>query len=104
MRELQENFIAAPCGVGRKVCSIVWGLPTAAVMATSHPWKSPEGHSTGKQVRALLIAESFKPWMAHILHQGEKPGFLPLPLPESLDFASINPVSQALLRKVQDVI
>ncbi|WP_226589596.1 hypothetical protein [Microseira wollei] len=74
--EPQENFIAAPCGVGRKVCSIVWESPTAAVMATSHPEKSPVGHSSGKEVRALLIAESFKPWMAHILHQGEKPGFL----------------------------
>ncbi|HAX75922.1 MAG TPA: hypothetical protein DCY88_08810 [Cyanobacteria bacterium UBA11372] len=69
MRERQENFIAAPCGVGRKVCSIVWALPTAAVMATSHPWKSPEGHSTGKQVRALLIAESFKPWRGNPPHR-----------------------------------
>ncbi|MFB2977942.1 hypothetical protein [Microseira sp. BLCC-F43] len=57
-------------------------------MATSHPEKSPVGHSSGKEVRALLIAESFKPWMARILHQGDRLCFLPLPLPESLDFAS----------------
>jgi hypothetical protein len=37
------------------------------------------------------------------LHQGYHQSFWQLPLPESLDFASRNPVYQALLSKVQDV-
>jgi hypothetical protein len=41
--------------------------------------------------------------VTHILHQHQKPGFLQLLQPESLDFSLINPVFQVLLRKVQDV-
>jgi hypothetical protein len=37
------------------------------------------------------------------LHQHQKPGFLRLLQPESLDYSLINPVFQVLLRKVQDV-
>jgi hypothetical protein len=40
---------------------------------------------------------------SHILHQHQKPGFLRLLQPESLDSSLINPVFQVLLRKVQDV-
>ncbi len=39
--------------------SIERELPTAAVMATSHPEKSPEGNSTGIGVRARLITIKF---------------------------------------------
>ena len=47
-----------------------------------------------------VLAQSAPP---HILHQHQKPGFLRLRQPESLDYSLINPVFQVLLRKVQDV-
>jgi hypothetical protein len=39
----------------------------------------------------------------HFLHQRQKPGFLRLLQPESLDYSLINPFFQVLLRMVQDV-
>lgn len=41
------------------------------------------------------------PSLTYILHQSQKPGLLRMMEPQSLVFSFINPVSQALLRKVK---